>query len=311
FAEACRSYVEKGRRNMEMQLFNGEYFIHRPDAVEGKRKLGSYNTSHIDQVLGQSWAFQVGMPRVLDKTKTLSALKALWKYNFKQDVGPYIAQHPGGRPYALPGESGMIMNTNPSDEPHPYGENVTWQIGYFHECMSGFEHQVASHLMAEGMTDEALILTRAIHDRYHASKRNPFNEIECSDHYARAMASYGSFITACGFACHGPKQYLRFAPAFSKDDFRAAFTMPEGWGSYAQKKSAGRMAYTLHVHYGRVKLQSLQLDWPMDDTIQHCTVSLVGQDQAFDWQQTGPDLILTMHTSLLIPAGETLQIICT
>ena len=104
------------------------------------------------------------------------------------------------------------MNTNPHNEPKPYGDNVTWQLGYFHECMTGFEHQVASHMMAEGMTDEALVITRAIHDRYHAAKRNPYNEIECSDHYARAMAGYGTFITACGFEYHGPKGYLRFAP---------------------------------------------------------------------------------------------------
>ena len=30
---------------------------------------------------------------------------------------------------------------------------------------------------------EGLAITRAIHDRYHPSRRNPFNEIECSDHY--------------------------------------------------------------------------------------------------------------------------------
>ena len=103
-----------------------------------------------------------------------------------QDVGPYLKEHTGWRPYALPGESGMVMNTNPKKEANPYGESVTWQMGYFHECMTGFEHQVASHLMAEEMTDEALILTKAVHDRYHAAKRNPFNEIECSDHYAKS-----------------------------------------------------------------------------------------------------------------------------
>ena len=81
FAAACKSYVEKGSRNMEAQLFNGEYFIHQPDAVSGRKKLGGYNTSHIDQVFGQSWVFQLGLPRVIDKAKTIAALKALWKYN--------------------------------------------------------------------------------------------------------------------------------------------------------------------------------------------------------------------------------------
>ena len=115
FASECRDYVEKGRKNMEKFLFNGEYFIHRPDPKEGKKGVGSYNTCHIDQVYGQAWAWQVGLGRVLDKEKTMSALKALWKYNYMPDVGPYIKDHPGGRFYALAGEGGMVMNTNPQE----------------------------------------------------------------------------------------------------------------------------------------------------------------------------------------------------
>lgn len=128
-----------------------------------------------------------------------------------------------------------------------------WQLGYFNECMSGFEHQVAAHMMAEGMTDEALTLTRAIHDRYHAAKRNPFNEIECSDHYARAMASYGTFITASGFRYHGPNGFIAFAPAMNKDNFKAPFVTAEGWGTYTQKGGS----HTLQLKYGRLQLQTL------------------------------------------------------
>ncbi len=259
FAAACNVYVDKGRKNMEEKLFNGEYFIHRPDAKEGRKKLGSYNTCHIDQVYGQSWAFQAGLERILDEEKTKSALRSLWKYNFTPDVGPYIKEHHGGRPYALAGEGGMIMNTNPKNEARPYGENVTWQLGYFHECMSGFEHQVASHLMAEGMTDEALVLTRTIHDRYHAYKRNPFNEIECCDHYARAMASYGTFISACGFEYHGSKGYIRFAPKWDKENFRAPFVTAKGWGSYSQEIQNGKQVHRLKIKYGTLSLQKISL----------------------------------------------------
>lgn len=262
FAARCAAYVAAGRQNMESKLFNGEYFIHRPDAVLGRKKLGSYNTSHIDQVYGQAWAHQVGLGRVLDKDKTVSALKALWKYNFTQDVGPYIKTHKGGRPYALAGEGGMIMNTNPANEAKPYGDNVTWQLGYFHECMSGFEHQVAAHMMAEGLTEEALVLTRAVHDRYHAAKRNPFNEIECSDHYARAMASYGTFITACGFAYHGPSGFIAFAPRINAADFRAPFTSASGWGSYSQQGAKVSLNAQIAVGYGHLDLKHVQLVVP-------------------------------------------------
>ena len=92
---------------------------------------------------------------------------------------------------------------------------------YFNECMNGFEYQVAGHMIWEGMVQEGLAVTRAIHDRYHASRRNPWNEVECGDHYARAMASYGVFLAACGYEYHGPKGHLGFAPRLTPEDFRA------------------------------------------------------------------------------------------
>lgn len=290
FAARCAAYVTSGRQNMETKLFNGEYFIHRPDAVLGRKKLGSYNTSHIDQVYGQAWAHQVGLGRVLDKAKTISALKALWKYNFTPDVGPYIKTHKGGRPYALAGEGGMIMNTNPANEPKPYGESVTWQLGYFHECMSGFEHQVAAHMMAEGLVAEALILTRAVHDRYHAAKRNPFNEIECSDHYARAMASYGTFITACGFEYHGPSGYISFAPRIGASNFKAPFTSATGWGTYSQQGAKNYLNAEIAVGYGHLDLQRISL--VVGFAARKVSVTLDGKviPAAFKWKEGKIDI---------------------
>ena len=43
---------------------------------------------------------------------------------------------------------------------------------------------------------EGLAVERMLHDRYHAARRNPWNEVECGDHYARSMASYGVFLAA-------------------------------------------------------------------------------------------------------------------
>ncbi|MFB6453759.1 GH116 family glycosyl-hydrolase [Chitinophaga sp. Hz27] len=308
FAKQCKEYADNGGTNMSKYLFNGEYFIHRPDAVQGRKKLGSYNTCHIDQVYGQSWAWQVGLGRLWDKEQTLAALRALWKYNFTTNVGPYIKTHIGGRPYALDGEAGMIMNTNPHNEANPYGEDVTWQLGYFHECMSGFEHQVASHMMAEGMTDEALILTRAIHDRYHGAKRNPFNEIECSDHYARAMASYGTFITACGYEYHGPKGILKFKPAFSGNDFRAPFTTAEGWGTFSQLLAKDKAKHTVALKYGVLKLNTLNLDTSTVNTIKQVNVKIDNREINVSWKQHEQQLIIHFPAAIQLAVNEVLTV---
>jgi uncharacterized protein (DUF608 family) len=304
FARKCADYVSKGSANMDKYLFNGEYYIHRPDKEKGRKKLGSYNTCHIDQVMGQSWAYQVGLGQILDNKNVRSALNALWKYNYTPDVGPYIETHVGGRPYALPGEGGLIINTNPKNEPKPYGEDVSWQMGYFNECMSGFEYEVAAHLIAEGMTDEGLILVRAIHDRYHAAKRNPYNEIECSDHYARAMASYGSFITACGFEYHGPKGYMRFAPKWNVDNFKAPFTAAEGWGSYTQRQSENAMESVLEPKYGQVQLSSFSVDTPKGKKAKKVTVSLGGQTVPAKWEQKGANVLISLQNRTTVKTGE-------
>ena len=308
FAARCREYFEKGKKSLEEELFNGEYFIQKPDPEKGRTVLGGYNTCHIDQVLGQSWAFQAGLGRIISKEKTLSALASLWKYNFTPDVGGYIATHKGGRPYALAGEGGMIMNTNPRGEEKPYGENVTGPVGYFHECMSGFEHQVASHMMGEGLVDESLVLTRMIHDRYHAAKRNPFNEIECSDHYARAMASYGTFITACGFEHHGPKGFLRFAPRLSPDDFKAAFTAAGSWGTFRQRRSQGTMEARIMVLFGTLTLKTLQLELSGEPDGRPPTVELNGGWVPCRFSRSGGTLTMEFYEPVIIGKQEELRI---
>jgi len=306
FATTCATYVANGTKNMEEKLFNGEYFIHKPDEIKGREKLGSYNTCHIDQVYGQSWAHQVGLGRILDKEKTVSALRALWKYNFTPDVGPYIKERRGWRPYALAGEGGMVMNTNPSNEAKPYGENTTWQLGYFHECMSGFEHQVAAHMMAEGMTDEALVLTRMIHDRYHAAKRNPFNEIECSDHYARAMASYGTFISACGFDYDGPNGFISFAPKMNPDKCKVPFTAASGWGSYEQTQYEDHFIAKLNVAYGSLRLNKISLAPTLHITTAKVNLGgkiingkLIKQDQTYHFE---------FENTIELKKGQVLQV---
>ncbi|MDL2255360.1 twin-arginine translocation signal domain-containing protein [Parabacteroides sp. OttesenSCG-928-K15] len=310
FANVCATYVKKGSANMDKYLFNGEYYIHRPDKEKGRAKLGSYNTSHIDQVMGQSWAHQVGLGYIQDPKKVKSALRSLWKYNYTPDVGPYIEAHQGGRAYALPGEGGLIMNTNPKNEAKPYGENVTWQLGYFHECMTGFEYQVAAHMIAEGMTDEGLVLVRSIHDRYHAAKRNPYNEIECSDHYARAMASYGAFITACGYEYHGPKGYMRFAPKWGHSSFKAPFTAAEGWGTYEQKQSGSTMECLLEPKYGQVQLNSFSIEAPKGKKFRNVQAFAGGQNIPAKISQQGSTLLITLQKRITIRKGEQFTLAC-
>ena len=118
-----------------------------------------------------------------------------------------------------------------SPAPGPRAPHLAEGVRYKNEVWTGIEYQVAGNMAWEGMVTEALAICRGVHERYHPSKHNPWNEIECGDHYARGMASYGVFLGLCGFEYHGPKGHLGFAPRITPDDFRAAFTAAEGWGT--------------------------------------------------------------------------------
>jgi non-lysosomal glucosylceramidase len=255
FAQQCRAIFERGRKAIDQQLFNGEYYVQIGDPAHAKT-VGSYDGCEIDQVFGDSWAWQVGLGRILDETHVKTALQSLWRYNFTPDVGPYRAAYKPGRWYALAGEGGLLMCSWPRGEQQRVKESFDF---YFNECMTGFEYQVAWHMVAAGLLQEGLAITRAIHDRYHAARRNPWNEVECGDHYARAMASYGVFLAVCGYEYHGPQGRLGFAPRLKPEDFRAAFTTAEGWGTFAQRADGREQQAELAVKWGQLRLQTLTL----------------------------------------------------
>ncbi len=308
FAARCREILARGVPQLVTELFDGEYFINKPDPAHTEA-INSGTGCHIDQVFGQSWAFQVGLGRILPQKETLSALQSLWRYNFTPDVGPYRAAYKPGRWYAMAGEGGLLMCTFPRrdwDYAQAKGKGPDWAAGYFNECMNGFEYQVAGHMIAEGMVMEGLAVTRMVHDRYHPLRRNPWNEVECGDHYARSMASYGVFLTACGFTYDGPRARIGFAPPLDSQEFRCAFTAAEGWGTFEQRLEAGARHATLTVKWGRVRLAEISLR-PAGDTLPSAVdVQLGAQRVQATLMANRQDLRVRLDPSLTVNAGHRL-----
>jgi uncharacterized protein (DUF608 family) len=304
-AREVREIFERGSRNLARELFNGEYFYQIPDK-EHTRSVGSHNGCEIDQVFGQSWAFQVGLGRILPESDVKKALASLWKYNFALDVGPFRKAHKPGRWYAMAGEAGLIMCT------WPKGEGARLQQGfdyYFNECMNGFEYQVAGHMIWEGMVEKGLAVARAVHDRYHPSRRNPWNEVECGDHYARSMASYGVFLAACGYEYHGPKRYLAFAPRLTPEKFRAAFTTAEGWGTFSQEDAGGRRKASVIVRWGKLGLRTLALAHPAGKKPTGVVATLDGKPVEVRLVVSGGRAKIEFVTEATIHAGQDLAVV--
>jgi hypothetical protein len=230
-------------------------------------------------------------------------LASIWKYCWAPDVGVQNAKHTPARIFAYPGEAGLFTCTWPKSM--HLGPKST---RYRNEIWTGIEYQVANHMAYEGMLTETLAICRAVHDRYHPSKHNPFNEIECGDHYARALASWGVLLGLAGFEYHGPQRHIGFLPRLAQDRFRIVYTSADGWGTYAQQREGNQVTYTLSVRWGQLAVRSLALAVPDGQTVSAVTVQAPAAEVAVEFVQQQGRLQLTLRDELVVPAGAELNV---
>ena len=311
FAAQARAIAARGATNLVDQLWSepSGYFVQRPDPSK-LAAVGSFDGCHVDQVFGQHWAYQVNLGTILSPRHVRQALQSLWRYNFTPDVGPYRQAHRAGRWYAMAGEAGLIMVTFPKGISPEFKDHPSaWSAMYFNECMNGFEYQVAGHMLWEGLVTEGLAVTRAVHDRYHASRRNPWNEVECGDHYARSMASYGVFLAACGYEYHGPQGHLGFAPRLTPTQFRAAFTTAEGWGIFSQRREGQAQVETIALKYGHLRLRTLRFAVADDMAPSRVAVTLRGKGVGSHFTTDQGHVVIALEQQETIEADQELTVV--
>ncbi len=288
FAARCRKLYESGRRLTMAQLWNGEYFVQKVDL--GKYERHQYAEGCLaDQLFGQGWAHLLGLGHLYPKQAVRKAYESIWKYNWAPSVEPYNKVHRPGRVFARGSDAGLFTCTWPQT---PYLEGG---VSYKNEVWTGIEYEVAGGMIWEGMVEEGLAICRGVHERYHPSRHNPFNEVECGDHYARALASWGVYHALLGYEYDGPSRHIGFAPRLSPGDFAAAFTAAEGWGLFRQTRRDGKQMDAIQIRYGKLPVRTVALDVPEGAAAGEVEAAVDGKPVRVSAQRQGNRLLLTLE----------------
>lgn len=233
-AEESRSRFETGRKHYDEELWNGEYYEHRP--LPGQSLTHGWGKGcHSDQLLGVWWAKILNLGEILPPEHVRCALLSILKYNFKSSLKGY-EQSP--RVFACEDEGGLLNCT------WPYGGRPETPILYCDEVWTGIEYEIAGLCFFEGLLDEGRKILETLHRRYDGTRRNPYNEIECGDHYVRALASWSVILALSGFFYNAVRKEIWFQPRWSEKSFSSLFITESGWGSIHQTISSDSEATT-------------------------------------------------------------------
>ncbi len=299
-----KKIFELGRDYSVKQLFNGEYFIQDVDLkAHPQFQYGQGCLS--DQLFGQGWAHQLGLGAIYPPQTVRTTLESIWKYNWAPDIKTQNDIHKPERWFVHAGDAGLFTCT------WPRSAFLIDGVRYRNEVWTGIEYQVAGNMVFDGMLTEGLAICRAIHDRYEPSKRNPYNEVECGDHYARAMASWGVYTALCGFEYDGPRGHIGFAPRLSPENFAAAFTAAEGWGLYRQQHGKGTLTYAIDLRSGQLRVSSMYISLPPGKIPPQFEprITLAGERvEGMAERVAGSRFVITFDSAITIMAGQILEV---
>ena len=101
---------------------------------------------------------------------------------------------------------------------------------------------------------------------------------------------------------------LPVPPRITPENFRAAFTSAEGWGTLAQKVEGGRMKAEIALRYGKLRAFSIALALPEKMLANQVRVTLNGREIEAKHAVAGNKLTLTLAADANISANEKLEI---
>lgn len=203
---------------LDKECFNGEYYRQNIDDVNAhKYQYGEGLLA--DQLLGVTWAEQLGLDVSLLDENVKSAVKAIYQYNIPNKMRDVANLQ---RTYAINDEQGLVLCA------WPHGGKPRIPFVYSDEVWPGVEYSVASLLISKGFYEEGERLVSIVRSRFNGKNRNPWNEPECGHHYARSLASFGPYLAYTGMQVKMQDNRIRLSP---KASGRYFVICAKGWGT--------------------------------------------------------------------------------
>ena len=266
-AAEYRRLFESGRRWIDANLWNGEYYVQKVRGLPKDRiapalrsSMGSEDTEDpeyqvgdgclIDQLLGQYLAEVAGLGPLVDPAHARTALESIYRYNYKKELFDHDSVQ---RVFALNDEAALVICD--------YGKGSRPRIPfpYFAEVMTGFEYAAAALMIYAGMVREGVECIENVRRRYDGERRNPWNEAECGHHYARAMAAWSGLLALSGFLYDGPRRHVTVVPRVDAVEFRSFWSVASGWGSFRLRRTATGQRLELAPKEGGLRVARVAL----------------------------------------------------
>jgi hypothetical protein len=101
---------------------------------------------------------------------------------------------------------------------------------------------------------------------------------------------------------------MAFAPRIRPEDFKAAFTSADGWGSFWQKYRGDGLDASITLAYGKLSLASLALQLPKENKSPHVVVTVAGKPVPASATVFGSRILISFPSRVSIPAEQALKV---
>ncbi|MBS1875424.1 MAG: hypothetical protein JSU00_19585 [Acidobacteria bacterium] len=251
FAAQCRKLFSSGSQWIDANLFNGEHYVQHIHGLPVDKiakplrsRGGAEDPEHpdfqlgegclTDQLIGQYLADVAGLGPLLKPENIRKTIATIYKYNNRSSLVHHDSVE---RIYALNDEAAVLICD------YAEGKRPRIPFPYSSEAWTGIEYLFATQLLFAGMLKEGVGAYENVRKRYDGERRNPWDEVECGHHYARAMSAWSGVVALSGFRYQGADRKVIAVPRTRGGNCASFWSTATGWGTFTV--SGGRLALTV------------------------------------------------------------------